>query len=253
MSSLGSPKTAFDKSALSGEHPLPLYMQLARHLRGLITSGSLGERDALPGERELAEMFEVSRVTVRKALRELSAEGLLSQRQGAGTFVNRNPHVEQSLSALTSFTEDIAARGMSAGSRWISRATGPASPEEALALGLSPGAQVAKLRRLRLADGIPLAIEFAVLPARFLPEPEALDGSLYQALRARGYPPFRALQRLSAVCLTPEQSRLLEVADAAPALHIERRSFLEDGTPLELVRSQYRGDAYDYIVELNLV
>src|ERR1041384_668417 len=91
----------FDKDALSSQLPLPLYLQLARYMRGLIVGGKLGHRDALPSERELAERFEVSRVTVRKALRELSQEGLLEQIQGAGTFVNRAPHVEQRLSTLS--------------------------------------------------------------------------------------------------------------------------------------------------------
>src|SRR5262245_16655415 len=92
----------FDRDALSSQLPLPLYLQLARYVRSLIVGGKLGHRDALPSERELAEQFAVSRVTVRKALRELSEEGLLEQIQGAGTFVNRAPHVEQRLSTLTS-------------------------------------------------------------------------------------------------------------------------------------------------------
>ena len=113
---VASNATAFDKDALSSDLPLPLYLQLARYLRGLIVGGKLGHRDALPSERELAERFDVSRVTVRKALRKLSDEGLLQQIQGAGTFVNRAPHVEQRLSTLTSFSEDMASRGLVAGS-----------------------------------------------------------------------------------------------------------------------------------------
>src|ERR1041384_6860873 len=139
----------FDKDALSSQLPLPLYLQLARYMRGLIVGGKLGHRDALPSERELAERFEVSRVTVRKALRELSQEGLLEQIQGAGTFVNRAPHVEQRLSTLTSFSEDMASRGLVAGSVWLHRMVSVATPEEALALGLSPGATVSRMQRLR--------------------------------------------------------------------------------------------------------
>lgn len=243
----------FDPGALSDSLPLPLYLQLARHLRDLIVTGRLADQDALPGERELAEAFGVSRVTVRKALRELIAEGLLRQRQGAGTFVNRSPHVEQRLSALTSFTEDIGARGFMPGSAWLNRSVAVATPEEAMALGLRPGAEVARLHRLRLADGTPLAIELSALPTRFLPDPSVVQGSLYETLRGRGFPPFRALQRLSAIRLPADQAALLQVPDGAPALYIERRTFLEDGTPLEFVRSHYRGDAYDFVVELSLV
>src|ERR1700754_1769973 len=97
----------FEKDARSSQRPLPLYLQLARYLRGLIVGGKLGHRDALPSERELADRFSVSRVTVRKALRERSDGGLLEKLHGAGTFVNRAPHVEQPLRTLTSFSEDM--------------------------------------------------------------------------------------------------------------------------------------------------
>ncbi len=242
----------FDKEVLSSELPLPLYLQLARYLRGLIVGGKLGHRDALPSERELAERFAVSRVTVRKALRELSEEGLLEQVQGAGTFVNRAPHVEQRLSTLTSFSEDMASRGLVAGSMWLHRMVSVATPEEALALGLSPGARVSRMQRLRTANGAPMALELAAVPSQFLPEPSTVEGSLYETLRKRGYTPYRALQRLTAVRLTAEQAAQLGVPEGAAALYCERRTMLEDGTPLEFVRSQYRGDAYDFIVELNL-
>lgn len=247
---------ALDRDALSSELPLPLYLQLARYLRGQIISGRFGHRDALPGERELAERFSVSRVTVRKALKELLDEGLLQQRQGAGTFVNRsanpNPYVEQRLSTLTSFSEDMGSRGFSVGSVWLNRTMSVATPEETLALGLSPGSTVSRLQRLRTANGIPMAVELSVLPTRFLPSPDEVQGSLYETLRRRGFTPYRALQRLSAVKLTAEQAEQLDVPEGAAALYIERRTMLEEGTPLEFVRSQYRGDSYDFIVELNL-
>lgn len=248
---LTPPRTeAAAPAPLSPTDPLPLYLQLARRLRGMIADGQ-GD-GALPSERELAERFGVSRVTVRKALRELIAEGLLHQRQGAGTFVNRSPHVEQRLSALTSFSEDMQSRGMEAGSRWLSRTVAVATPEEAMALGLPPGAKVARLHRLRLAGGVPMALELATLPLRFLPNPQEVTGSLYAVLRQNGFPPHRALQRLTALCLTPDQAALLDVPEGTAALYIERRTMLEDGTPLELVRSQYRGGVYDFVVELNL-
>jgi GntR family transcriptional regulator len=255
MSIHSSAADALDREVLSSDLPLPLYLQLARHLRELIVGDKLGHRDALPGERELAERFGVSRVTVRKALKELLDEGLLEQRQGAGTFVNHNhgPYVEQRLSSLTSFSEDMGSRGLSAGSRWLHRMVAVATPEENLALGLSPGATVSRLQRLRTANDSPMALELAVIPTRFLPDPNEVHGSLYETLRRRGCTPYRALQRLTAIKLSAEQAEQLEVPEGAAALYIERRTLLEDGTPVEFVRSQYRGDAYDFIVELNLV
>ncbi|WNG45937.1 GntR family transcriptional regulator [Archangium minus] len=254
MSSHPSGADDLDGQALSSDLPLPLYLQLARYLRGQIVSGKFGHRDALPGERELAERFSVSRVTVRKALKELLDEGLLEQRQGAGTFVNRgqNPYVEQRLSTLTGFSEDMGSRGLVAGSVWLNRKVAVATPEEALALGLSPGATVCRLQRLRTANGAAMALELSVLPTRFLPDPSEVKGSLYETLRNRGFTPYRALQRLSAIQLPADQAEQLGVPEGAAALYIERRTMLEDGTPLEFVRSQYRGDSYDFIVELNL-
>jgi GntR family transcriptional regulator len=108
------------------------------------------------------------------------------------------------------------------------------------------------MQRLRTANGAPMALELAAIPAVYLPDPEAVEGSLYDALRARGYAPFRALQRLTAVRLTADQAAQLGLAEGAAALYVERRTMLEEGTPLEFVRSQYRGDAYDFIVELSL-
>jgi GntR family transcriptional regulator len=240
----------YDRSALRGD--APLYLQLARHVRRLIAEGALEVEQALPAERDLADGFGVSRVTVRKALQELVDEGLLQQRARAGTFVSRGLHVVQALSALTGFTEDMRSRGLEPSSRWLKRSVAVATPDEAMALALQPGESVARLHRVRLVDGTPIAIEHATIAARLLPDPESVRGSLYERLRALGHGPHRALQRLSAIVLNAEQARILEVAPGTPALSIERRSFLEDGRPLELMRSQYRGDAYDVIVELRV-
>ncbi len=241
-----------EKVELSSELPSPLYLQLAKHLRLQITSGHLGENEALPGERELAEMFAISRVTVRKALSALASEGLLTNRQGSGWFTNASPHVEQRLSVLTSFSEDMQSRGFKPGVKWLDRNVTVANPVEALALNLRPGEEVARMNRLRFADNKPLCIELSVVSTRYLPDPLTVEGSLYKHLRKLGNAPHRALQRLSAVSLEPDHAELLELSEGAPALYIERRTFLKDGTPLEFVSSHYRGDAYDFIVELTL-
>jgi GntR family transcriptional regulator len=121
-----------------------------------------------------------------------------------------------------------------------------------MALGLSPGNMVSRLRRLRLAAGTPMAIEHAVVPARFLPDPNLVDHSLYAALNKLGFVPRRALQRLHAVLLNADQAALLDVASGSPALYIERRSFLENGEAVEFTASYYRGDAYDFVAELSI-
>jgi GntR family transcriptional regulator len=227
----------------------PLYQQLQRALRDAITENRLAADDALPPERDLAEEFGVSRITVRKALDALVGEGLLTRRQGAGTFVAAR--VEKSFSKLSSFTEDMISRGRRPESVWLSRSSGAVTPEESLTLGLSPGALVYRFHRIRYADGSPMALEYSTVPGFCLPSETAVAESLYEALDKHGARPARALQRLRAVLFTAERARLLTVPDGSPGLLIERRGFLRDGRVVELTQSYYRGDAYDFVAELN--
>ncbi|MBN8995099.1 MAG: GntR family transcriptional regulator [Rhizobiales bacterium] len=232
--------------------PTPLYIQLQHAIEEAIAGGRLKTEDALPSERDLARQLAISRVTVRKALSNLVDRGVLVQRWGSGTFVAPAMHVDQPLSRLSSFTDDMLARGLQPGARVVSRSHGASSPEESMTLGLSPGEPVSRLQRLRLASGTPMAIEHAVVPAKFLPDPHLVEGSLYAALAARGHVPLRALQRLHAVVLHDDQAELLAVPRGSPALYIERRSFLEGGAAVEFTASYYRGDAYDFVAELSL-
>src|SRR6202789_2503352 len=128
---------------LDGRGNLPLYQELQRALRKDIDSRLLGPDDALPSERNLPADFAVSRITVRKALDGLVADGLLVRRQGAGNFVSAR--VDKNFAMLTSFSEDMRARGRTPRSVWLKRAAGTVTPEEALALRLSPGTPVFRL------------------------------------------------------------------------------------------------------------
>jgi GntR family transcriptional regulator len=134
----------------------------------------------------------------------------------------------------------------------LSRSTGPASTDELMALGLSPGDLVSRVNRLRLANGIPMAIENAVIPSKVLPDPSLVRQSLYAVLHDQGFMPTRALQRLHAVLLNEEQASLLSVPPQSPALYIERRSFTAAGEVVEFTSSYYRGDAYDFVAELTI-
>ncbi len=237
--------------SLDASSATPLYLQLQRVIQNSVVSGRLNAEEALPSERDLARQLGISRVTVRKALAGLVERGILVQRWGSGTFIAPAMHVEQPLSRLSSFTDDMIARGLTPAAEILDRSSGPASPKESMALGLSPGDPVSRLQRLRLAGGVPMAIEHAVVPARFLPDPHLVKNSLYAALSTLGHAPRRALQRLHAVLLNAEQAALLHVTPASAALYIERRSFLENGDPVEFTSSYYRGDAYDFVAELS--
>lgn len=231
----------------------PLYLRLTRTIGEAINSGALRPGESLPAERELAALTGLSRVTVRKAVATLVEAGRLVQRRGSGTFVApKLERVEQALSLLTSFSEDMARRGKSVRSVWLSRAVHAPSPEEVMALGLAAHDRVARLERVRVADGAPLAIERASLPTTVLPDPMAVEGSLYALLAARGARPVRAVQRISAANLGAADAALLEVPPGAATLRIERVSYLVSGRAVEFVRSLYRGDAYDFAAELQI-
>ena len=228
---------------------LPMYARLERALHTAIVNGDLEPGHALPGERELARLTSLSRVTIRRALAGLAAKGLLISRHGSGTFIAGR--IVKSTSRLTSFTDDLRARGLNPRSKFLERAVGAVTPEEAMALNLSPGARVIRLHRLRLADDAPLAIERSTVPHAILPDPQRVTGSLYEALEKLGLRPQRALQHLRAVSCDAESARLLKVPRGAPGLLIERRAFLADGRAVEFTRSLYRGDAYDFVAELH--
>lgn len=231
----------------------PLYARIRRLVVQAVTAGDLKQGDAIPSERDVAGMLGVSRVTVRKAFSDLVAEGVLVQRRGSGTYVNTpSRRIEQPLSRLTSFSEDMKLRGLKTDADWIDRSSGLPTPEEALKLSLSPGDQVSRFHRLRRADGIPMAIELAVIPQRFLPDPFSVTGSLYNELSERGFRPVRALQRLHATALSASDAKRLDLPTGSPALFIERISYLADGRIVEYTRSLYRGDTYDFVAELTL-
>lgn len=228
---------------------LPLYQQLQRKLRLAIENRVLGADDALPPERDLAEELNVSRITVRKAIDGLVEEGLLIRKQGSGTFVTNR--VEKNFAKLTSFSEDMRARGRKPRSVWLDRAAGTVTPGESLTLRSSPGTPVYRFSRIRYADDAPMAIEYATVLADCLPSVESVETSLYEALERTGNRPVRALQRLRAVLLTAEQAQLLKAQEKDAGLLVERVGFLKDGRAVEFSQSFYRGDIYDFVAELS--
>ncbi|MBB3356641.1 GntR family transcriptional regulator [Novosphingobium sp. GV055] len=227
----------------------PLYLQLQQLVRQAIETKVLTQDDMIPAERDLALEYGVSRITVRKAIDGLAQEGLVVRRRGSGTYVAAR--VEKSFSKLSSFSEDMLARGRKPSSEWLSRSAGLVTPEESLSLGLSPGRQVYRFQRLRFADDVPMAFETSTIAADCLAGIDAVKDSLYAALEAEGNRPVRALQRLRAMPFPGEQARRLGVETGHAGLLIERRGFLGDGRAVEYTQSYYRGDAYDVVAELN--
>jgi len=231
----------------------PLYVKLKKMIEQAMKDGRLKHGDALPAERDIADAAAISRVTVRKAIDDLVDQGLLVRRRGSGTFVSKPvPRMQQSLTRLTSFSEDMRRRGMTAGSRWLDRGLFHPTPEETMTLGLSGNARVARLVRLRTANDMPIALERTSLPDDILPDPDAVENSLYQALSGRRIQPVRANQRISAVLLKEEETELLGVPTGSAALSVQRIAYLDSGRVMEVSTALYRSDAYDLVAELTI-
>lgn len=251
--SLSSPPWVVPLNAASAT---PVYMQVAQGLAARIEGGDLPDGTALPAERELAGTLGVSRVTVRQALALLAQQGLLTRRHGSGTFVHA-PAPERAsrpLGLLTGFSDDIRSRGQTPGARVLGFECAHPTPREVMTLALSPTDTVYRVRRLRTADGEPLAIEESTLPAPVmgpLSEDDVTDRSLYGLLAARGLSPVRAVRHLRAVNAEPELARWLGVPPGAALIATERVSWTADGKPIEHARAHYRGDRYDFVMELH--
>jgi GntR family transcriptional regulator len=239
---------AFAGLHIDSQDGTPLYLQLRRGLVHAIKDGMFKPDDALPSERVLAEALGVSRVTARKAIEALSRDGLIVRRRGSGNYIA--PLLEQPLSRLTSFTEELQQRGFKPTSRWLRRTVTAALPDETLTLGLSPNSKVAKLERVRLADDVPMAYELSVLPATLLPRPERIGGSLYAYLADKGLMPVRALQHFRAINATARHAELLCLPEGAALMWVTRVSYLEDGRTIEFTQTFCRSDYYDFIAEL---
>ena len=163
---------------------LPLHTQIHEHLRQRINSKELAAGTAIPSERELAETYKVSRMTVRQALRALRQEGLIYQERGIGTFVARRK-LDVHTRNLGGFTAEMLRRGLQPSSKVLSLMREAATNQVAESLGIEPNAQIFRLERLRLVDKVPMAHEIAFLPAKLCPVLDKFDferASLYEIL-----------------------------------------------------------------------
>lgn len=235
---------------VDSEDSRPLYKQVQSAIRDAITAHALKPDDALPPERELSARFEVSRITIRKAIAGLVNEGVLDTHHGSGTFVRSK--VDKNFAQLTSFTDEMASRGMSASSIWLDRSTGTVRAEESFTLRASPGTPVYRFSRIRLADEIPMSIEDTTILGECLSSADVVERSLYEALNHTGNRPVRALQRLKAIILNQEQAARLGANAGDAGLLVERVGFNAAGQAIELSRSCYRGDTYEFVAELSI-
>jgi GntR family transcriptional regulator len=234
-----------------------VYLDIAESLRHEILSKELPAHTRLPSEPNLVRRFGAARATIRRALAQLQDEGLIYSRRAVGSFV-AEPHVEQDLDQLFSFTEFMIYHGMKPASKLIAaevqRVDDPHSPLLHY-LGLRPGASVYYIRRLRLGARQPLVIANTWLPAARFPhflEQDLERRSVYEIMRTAGYKPTDAIQTIEAVTLEAEDAGLLTVPPGSAALLIRRVGYVS-GVPVEYAIDYYRGDRTKFRVRLGVL
>lgn len=231
---------------------VPVYVRLKETIRAGIDAGEWKAGDTIPSEREICAAYGISRMTARQAIGDLVHEGVLTRRQGRGTFV-AHPKIAQRLRYLTGFTQDMAARGLVGTSTLLNASLAAAPDDVARELGVRAGRALAYVERLRLANGAPVGIErawLAISGAEKLIASDLSTGSLYERLAELGHHPVRAEQEISASLANERETELLGLGPGAPVLRTKRRSFDDAGRAIELAEAVYRGDAYAFTSEL---
>jgi GntR family transcriptional regulator len=223
---------------------LPHHRRIEQVLRERISAMRPGDR--LPSDAELVAEFGVSRMTARDAMQRLAEEGLVARHPGRGSFV-AVPQAHRRTDHLMTFTREMTRRGRVPSSRLLARAIRPSTPLEAEALALAPGEPVVEVRRIRLADQEPMALESAILVASCAPSVLGADlehGSLHAAITAGGQSLRSGTGTVEAGAATAEDARLLDIRRGDPLL-IERRVIVDDdGRRIEATESRYPADRY---------
>lgn len=236
--------------ALRRKKPAHRYEEIEGWLRDIVVAGKPGE--LIPSEVDIAEKFEVSRMTARQAVLNLMREGLVDRKRGAGTFIAETP-MHRREGVLLSFTEDMRRRGMVPSSKLISAKIQKATPAELRPLKLNSGSQVIIIKRIRFADGTPLSLERVVLIPEAIKvlESDLEKGSLHEALRANKITPYIASGWLTARIATPKEAAELQIPKNTPLLVETRVIDDQKGRPIEYTETAYASNRYVVDVRLN--
>ena len=229
---------------LQSESSSPLYHQLMQRLAEDIERGTYPVGSRIPPEHQLEELYKVSRVTVRRALAELTAEGLLERKQGKGTFVS-TPSSSQDLKSIHSFHDACKQNGFQSGTNVIYVRETDADAADVDELNIKAGDKVLETLRVRLADGVPVVLEknhFSMAYSYL--ENENLAGSLYNILRDYGVEPRQASHDISMTYASETQAKLLDVEPGAPLMRLHEVVYDQKGRPLHNSLQLIRGDRF---------
>jgi GntR family transcriptional regulator len=230
----------------------PKYLQLVDIIRGEILSGKLKEGDKLLSENEMKHQYGVSSTTVRKCIDILKNDGLISRYQGIGTFVKAK-HVERSLKKVLSFTKNMEQVGLTPSTDVLEKLVIKGYGKYLERLELEKGTSILRLRRLRYGSGTPLMLETRYINIKYCPDimKKDLSGSLYRIYEEDyGITLLGAKQHLQIVFLTDEDAELLHCGKSTPAYLVTGVTYSDNMWPMEYEESLYRGDEYEFFVEV---
>lgn len=228
----------------------PRYIKIHNEIQSRIEKGYWQVGQRIPAERELAQEFMVSRMTLRQALQTLVDEGILERRIGAGTFVAQRK-IQDKMSGITSFTELTRRQGKVPSSQTVSYLVTEPSLSEAEKLKLAENQKILRMERIRFADDEPICFEVAALPFDMVADyrQSQVTTSLYQTLADDGLQIGRAQQTVSATVASERIAELLKVKRGSAILMLRQVTALKDGRPFEYVRTHYAGDRFEFYLE----
>lgn len=228
----------------------PIYIKIHNSIKEEIEAGKWKIGDRIPAERELAETFGVSRMTLRQAVQTLVDEGILERRVGAGTFVARKK-VQEKMTGITSFTEIMEKQGKTPSSRTISYQVTTPSLSEREHLKLKDDEMILRMERIRCADDVPICFEVATLPYNLVKnyQRSQITRSLYQTLAEHGLHIGYAQQIISASSASEKIADYLNIKRGAPILKLRQITELNNGVPFEYVRTEYAGERFEFYLE----
>jgi GntR family transcriptional regulator len=230
-----------------------LYSRVETILACEIADGVLKVGDQLPTEDVLIARFEVSRITIRRAIQNLVGRGLVEIRRGKGTFV-ASPKMTQELTELSGFVEDMHALGRKPSARVLSKEVVTANTAVANHLALTKGERVVRIRRVRLADGVPLSFDETFLPLdigkKIISNNLKIEPIFSLLERKYDIPLIEAEYKLEAVAAEPEVALALRVKQGSPIFRIERTSYSRGKRPVDYETLYYRGDLVRFVTRL---
>ena len=232
---------------LDRQTSLPLYQQLAETIKSDILNGKYASGSKIPSENELASIYDVSRVTVRGALDELSTEGYINKVHGKGTFVSGR-RITRNIAKGVSFSEMIRLNGMTPSSRIVKCSYEPANEADIKELGLSPDSEIIVLERVRLADDIPVSLDTVrMIPKfEFIMSYDLTKVSLMNILKENGIYAVTPDRIVKLVYATKENARYLGVEPGHPLLSIYHITYDQDGLPIDRTTQLIIGDKIEF-------